>query len=73
MKRTLRLSKTKFHTENLTIIKKIFINNSYKESFVDFLLKKPLMNSNEYNSNTDKKNLSYISFPYIYKRIVRIH
>ena len=43
----------------------MFINNSYKESFVDFLLKKPLMNSNQSNSNTNTKNLRYISFPYI--------
>ena len=79
MKRTLRLSKAKFHTENLTIIKKIFISNSYKESFVDSLLKKPLMNSNQSNGNTDTKNLRYISFPYIIglseyiKKILFVH
>ena len=40
------IKQTNKQTENLTIIKKMFINNSYKESFVDSLLKKRLVSIN---------------------------
>ena len=70
MKKTLKLSNKKFHNSNEEIIRKTFIKNCHKESFVESLIRKSLMkingnNNNNNNNNREKENLRYISFSLI--------